>query len=142
MPTGPFAFTKGFALINAVDLSDHVKSIDLPIDVEMLDDTVMGDDTKSNFPGLKNWKITVRFLQDFAASKVDATLFPLLGNATGFAIEVRADNAARSTTNPGYNATAILQSYGPVSGGVGEMLQTEAVFVAGGATPTLLRSTS
>jgi len=48
----------------------------------MLDDTVMGDTTRSNIAGLLNWSIDVEFLQDFASAKVDATLFALVGSAS------------------------------------------------------------
>lgn len=138
----PLLFRNAYVSINGVDLSDHVKEIELPPEVEQLDDTVMGDDTKSNFPGLLNWRLRVRFLQDFTAAKVDATIFPLLGNTAGFTIEVRSDTGARSATNPGYTATAILGSYNPLSGSVGQMLGAEAVFVPGGSAPKLLRQTS
>src|SRR5713226_8906663 len=109
-----------FVLINAVDLSDHVKQVTLNYDADMKDNTAMGMSTKSNLPGLKNWDATIEFFQDYAASKVDVTLFPLIG-AAAFAIEIRPDTGARSVTNPGYTATGILQSYNsPVAGNVGD----------------------
>lgn len=134
--------TDAMVLVNGVDLSDHVKEVDMPEDVEMLDATAMGAGVKVNFPGFVSWTITIRFLQDFAAGEVDATLFPLLANTTGFTIEVRPTNAARSPTNPGYNATGFLRSYNPVGGQVAQMLTTQAVFVPGGSAPVLLRSTA
>ena len=39
------------------------------------DDTVMGDTTRSEAPGLKNWELEGLFNQDYAAGEVDATLF-------------------------------------------------------------------
>lgn len=128
-----------FVSVNGVDLSDHVKSVELPAAVEMLDDTVMGDDTRSNKPGLKTWNITVNFVQDFASAKVDATLFPLLG-AAAFTLIVRADNAAGvGATNPNYTGSAVLESYPPLGNQVGELAMSQAVFQSAG---TLTRATS
>ena len=60
-------YTNAYLMINGVDLSDHVKSLNLTYEAEMLDDTVMGTTgTRSNKPGLKNWSLEVEFLQDYA----------------------------------------------------------------------------
>jgi hypothetical protein len=105
-------------LLNAVDLSDHVKQVELSQSVDMQDVTAMGGDTKLVKPGLKDWSLKITFHQDFAASKVDQTVFPLIGNTTSF--EVRSVNAARSTTNPAWTGTGAISSYNPVAGSVGE----------------------
>lgn len=137
-----FVLTNAFCTINAVALADHTKSITLNYSAEMLDDTVMGCTTRSSLPGLKTWSLEVQFLQDFAAANVDATLWALVG-AVAFTVEVRAVNTGRGPTNPGYNAYAVLESYSPLSGGVGELGSTTAAFrPGGGTTATLLRSTS
>lgn len=130
--------TDAFVEINSVDLSDHVKSVTLPYAAEMLDDTVMGDDTRSNKGGLKVWSITVEFLNDWAASEVDATLFGLVG--TTFTVTVRPDKTAGvSATNPNYTGTAILESYPPLGNQVGELATTSVVLQSAG---TLSRATS
>lgn len=124
--------------VNSVDLSDHVKSVTVNYSGEMQDDTVMGDDTRSNAAGLKNWSMDVQFVQDFAAGEVDATLFSLVG-AAAFTVEVRPTSGGRSATNPGFNGNAVLESYQPVAGAVGDLLQAPVTFQAAG---TLSRSTS
>ena len=124
--------------VNAVDLSDHVKTATLTMGVEAQDDTAMGDNTRSAIAGLKTWSLEVEFHQDFAASQVDATLHPLIG-AAAFAISVKPTSGAVSATNPNYNGNVILASYVPMSGAVGVLLGATASFQAAG---DLTRATS
>jgi len=108
-------------VINSVDLSNRVKSVSINYSAEMLDDTAMGDNTKSNKGGLKDWSLDIAFHQDYAASNVDATLFPLVGE--NFSVVVKPTSGSVSTTNPSYSGTGILESYVPISGGVGELAE-------------------
>src|SRR5574341_682234 len=135
-----FVLTNAYALINAVDLSNHVKEVNITYEAEEQDDTAMGDLTKSTAGGLKNWEMVFTFYQDFAGGSVDATLFPLVGGAA-VTLEVRADTGARSATNPAYVAAtgAICFNYQPFGNSVGEMAMAQATFKPGGAVPTLTR---
>ncbi len=106
--------------INAVDLSDHVRQVTLNYKAELQDDTAMGDSGRSRLPGLLDWSADIEFYQDYASGKVDATLFPLIG-AAAFAVRISSDNtAAISATNPEYQGNAVLESYPPVTGTIGE----------------------
>ena len=96
-----FVYTDASVVVNSVDLSDHVKSCSLNYEAEMLDDTVMGDTTRSNMAGLLNWSIDVDFLQDFASAKVDATLFTLVG-AAAFTVVLKPTSGSVSSTNPSF----------------------------------------
>ena len=133
-----FVLTDASVTINSVDLSDHVKSVNLDYTAAGEDDTVMGDDTKSSIAGLLEWNLSVEFAQDHAASNVDATLFPLIG-AAGFTVIVRPTSASVSATNPNFTGTAILTSYPPIGGSVGDFATTSAEFASAG---TLSRATS
>lgn len=130
--------TDAFVSINGVDLSDHVKSVTIDYSAEMLDDTVMGATTRTNKGGLKNWSIEIEFFQDFAASEVDATLFPLVGST--FTVIVRPVNGtAVGATNPNFTGTGILESYPPLGNAVGELATTSITIQPAGA---LSRATS
>ena len=129
-----FVFTNPKVTINTVDLSDHVKRVVLNYGADMLDDTVAGDTTRSRIGGLLDWSIEVEFIQDFAAAKVDATLFTLVGATT--ALTVQPVNAAISATNPEFQGTGCLESYGPMGNAIGELASTRAVFQSAG---TLVR---
>src|ERR1700694_3319763 len=115
--------TNAYVLINAVDLSDHVQSVDLGQTVEQQEATAMGpsSDTRITKPGLKDGQVKIVFFQDYAAAKVDATISALLATnpPTTTAVEVRPTNAARSTTNPAWTFTGSISSYNPIAGKVG-----------------------
>jgi len=132
-------YTDAFVSINAVDLSDHVKSVTLTYEAEILYDTVMGTSgTRSSKPGLKNWTLEVNFLQDYAAANVDATLFPLVG-AAAFTCIVRANKTAGvGATNPNFSGLAVLASYPPLTGEVGALGTATASFRSAGALSRLV----
>jgi hypothetical protein len=126
-------FTDAFVSINAVDLSDHVKSVKLALSVNAQESTAMGSGTKTNIAGLKEWSVDVEFFQDYAASNVDATLFALIG-AAAFAIDIRpVKTGGRSATNPSYTGNAILTNYQPVTAQIGQLGTTQAQLVSAGA---------
>jgi hypothetical protein len=134
--------TDAFVSINGVDLSDQVKSVSLDYEAQMQNDTVMGDGTLSNMPGLKNWRAQVTWAQNFDSAKVDATLFPLVGNA-GFTIILReAKTGGVSATNPNFQGGAVLSNYQPLNGQVGAFHEVSSTFMPGGSSPTLQRLTA
>lgn len=126
--------TNAYLLVNSVDLSDHVDTIELTEGVEAQDATAMGAAaTKIYNPGLLTGALKVTFQQDYASSKVDQTLSPLLSGRTVHAVEVRSDTGARSTTNPAWTFNAFLTSYQPVAGGVGQEQKSAAEWALNGA---------
>lgn len=134
-----FSMTDAVVTVNGVDLSDHVQSVQLNYDAADLDTTAMGSSTRTRIAGLKDWSMSVTFYQDYAASKVDATLFPLIG-AAAFTVTAKATSGATSSTNPLFTGSAILGSYsGPAGGRVGEVAMATAEFRCAG---TLTRATS
>jgi hypothetical protein len=112
--------TNAYVSINAVNLSPYVKTVTLAYKSEMQDDTAMGDTARSRIGSLKDFTLNVEFFQDFAASAVDATLFGIVGSIV--AIEIRGQNTTVSATNPKYMGNAILETYQPVGGSVGDNL--------------------
>lgn len=127
----------GYLLVNAVNLSSWVKSMRVPQGVESLDDTAMGDTTRTHLGGLKTWSIDADLEQDFAASAVDVSISAILG--TVVAIEVRADAGAVSTTNPKWTGSALVKDYQPIGGEVGSLHMTRLVLESAGP---LTRATS
>ena len=126
-----FVLTNAFISVGGTDLSDHVRTITVDYSAELPDDTVMSDDTRSVAAGgLFNWTVTVEWLQDFAATKVDVTLFPLVGTAP--ALIIRPDSGAKSATNPEYTGSGVLGTYSPITGSVGDMATAPSVFTAAG----------
>jgi hypothetical protein len=115
--------------VNSVDLSDHVREIKIDMSAEDLDATAMGASSRAHTVGLRDDRVEVTFLQDYASAKVDATLAPLVGTTTGFTIVVKPTNAAVSATNPSYTVTALLFDYSPIDATVGEISAPEVVFL-------------
>ena len=117
-------------VVNGVDLSDHITELTLNYSSEMLDRTVMGLTTRAKVGGLKNWSLDVTFLQNFAAAKSDATLFPLVGTTS--CVEVRPLNSCSTQINPIYTGVATLEAYPPMGGAVGTLLVSKGTFQAAG----------
>lgn len=105
--------------INAVDLSNHVQEVAISYGAEIKEVTTSGETNKTKLAGLTDWSADITFAQDYAAGKIDATLFPLVG-AAEFAVKIKPTNAAISATNPEYQGNALLASYPPIAGKVGE----------------------
>jgi hypothetical protein len=132
-----FVLKNAFVLINAVDLSDHIKQVTVNYSAALQDNTPMGKASLSRLPALKDWSLDVQFFNDYAAAKVDATIFPIVG--TQIAVEVRPDAGARSATNPGYTGNGIVESYQPVAGSVGDVAMAP-VKISGSDGVALIRN--
>lgn len=112
-------------VLNGVDLSDHVAEVALETSRNIEDDTAMGASGMSRLAGLRDESISLTMRQDFAASEVDATLWPLYDAGTAFTAVIKPTSAAVSATNPSYTATVIIEEYAPLSGDVGSVLDAE-----------------
>ncbi len=123
-----FAFTDAYILINAVELSDHGVQLTVDMNAELLDNTAFGHTARTSAPGLKVGAAQIQFLQDYATSNVDATLFALVG-AAAFAFAWRPVNTTISTANPEYQCNMVLESYQPVGEGVGDQAKASLALV-------------
>lgn len=123
-------FKDALFVIDSTDLSSEITEVSVNYASEMQDETAMGDSTRVRKGGLKDWSFDITFNQDFAASKVDATLFSLVGTTS--CIEVRPINMCSTGVNPIFSGIAVLESYPPLSGSVGSLLQARATFQSAG----------
>lgn len=123
--------------INGVDYSSDIAELGLDYSAEMLDETAMGDDTRIMKGGLKNWSITAKAHQDFAAAHVGANLFALVGTTT--CVELRPLNSCSTSINPSFTGIAILENAPPAAGGVGSLLDMSFSMQSAG---TLSRASS
>lgn len=111
--------TDASVVVNAVDLSDHVQQVAVSLSRETQDDSAMGNTARSNSAGLKAAGLSISFLQDFAASEVDATLWTLYDAGTEHTVVVKERSAVVGATNPTYTLTGFISSYTPIGGSVG-----------------------
>lgn len=110
---------------NSVDLSAYVSQIDATFDIESQDDTVMGDTARSSEPGLEANTFSVTFLDPWASSGPDATIFPNRG--TVVAMTFRPENTTVAATNPEYQFSGWTSGFG-AGGAVGDEGQVTCSF--------------
>lgn len=123
--------------INSVVLGDHANSVTVNYEVDQLEVTAFGSVGHIFTGGLQNNSVEVVLMQDYAASNVEATIYPLVGTVTVLAI--KATSSATSATNPLYTITnAYLAAHTPVAGAVGEIAMTTLSFTGG----TIVKTTS
>jgi hypothetical protein len=126
-----FVLDDAFVSIAANDISTNVKSLTINYGAAAGDVTAMGDLTTINIGGLKEWSVDIEFNQDFTAAALDSILFPLVG--TSVALVIRPDSAAKGADNPEFTGSAILTTYPPLGGSVGDVAGTSVSLVAASA---------
>ena len=113
--------------INSVDLSDHVTSVTLTQNFDELEVTALGDTSHKFAKGLEASTLTLDFLNDFAASNVQATLQAAYGT-TVTAVLLPVKGTAVSATNPLYTVSIIVNNLTPLNGAVGDISNSSMTF--------------
>ena len=101
------------------DFSTSLASVTLDVNAEEQETTSFGDAWRERIGGLKDGSVSLDFHQDFGASSVDATLWPLLG--TTVTIVIKPTSAAVGATNPSYTFDALVTEYQPFASSVGDL---------------------
>jgi hypothetical protein len=120
--------------VNSIDLTGYATNIEVVKAVDSVESTSMSSTSVNGHTfvgGIQNNTITISFNQDFATSKVHATLTALVGVAT--TIVVKPTSAAVGATNPNFTLTGGLMSeYRPVTGAVGDLATVGSITFNGG----------
>ena len=123
--------------IGGVDLSTWVTSVTLDTKYDILETTSMNSTAKSRIAGLADNSISLEFLQDFATSAVEQTIYPLLGTATTIVIipqsATLSPTTAVSSVNPRYTVSALVTEWQPLKGGIGELATASVTWPVSGA---------
>jgi len=127
---GSLVLLNEFVEINAVNSSGWAKSGALAMEATQLDASVFGDGWVKNVAGLKSGTLTIEFLDDFAASQLDATLWPLFGTVVTF--KVRPDAGVVGTSNPQYSGSLLVAQHN-VGGSLNELAGKSLSFPLSGA---------
>ena len=114
-----FMLNNASVTINSVDLSSYVTSVTLLQSADSLETTAMGDTARTFIGGLTNGTVDIDFNADFAASKTEATIFPLVGTTT--AVVVKPVDASVSATNPSYTFNVVVTEWDTLNGSIGEL---------------------
>ena len=127
--------TNAYVKIGTVDLSDHIASISLATQYDIVETTQFGDTSKRRVAGLADNSVTFEFHQDFQSGSVESVIYPLLGTAVQ--CEVKPVDAATSTSNPKYTFSALLGQWAPLNGSVGELTTVNVTWpISGDITKT------
>jgi hypothetical protein len=122
--------------INSVALSDHANSVTVNYEVDQLEVTAFGSVGHIFTGGLQNNSVEVALMQDYAATNVEATIYPLVGTTT--TLIIKPTSAAIGATNPTYTiSNAYLAAHTPVAGAVGEIAMTTLSFTGGTIVKTV-----
>lgn len=119
---------------NAVDLSDHVQSVAVQLDVDEADVSAMGDTWKEWLVGVPMGQVTVTFLQDYYTSEVDATLRSDFTSRTKRTMTIMPDKTAGiGATNAQASCSAFITSYPWLDGAFNEALTADVTIRVTGA---------
>jgi hypothetical protein len=102
--------------IATVDLSEYVTSITLTQTFDEVETTAMGATSHQFAKGLEASTLTVDFLNDWAAAKVQATLQAAYGTSVT-AIVIPVKGTAVSAANPTYTVSILVNNLTPVGTG-------------------------
>lgn len=114
-----FAATDYKITINGTNLSTNLNSVELSLESDDLETTAFGGTFRERIGGLKTGSLTLQFMQDFGASSVDATLFPLFNTLA--TVVITPTSSTVSATNPSYSAVCLANSYVPANAAVGDL---------------------
>lgn len=120
--------------VNSVDLTNHVDSVAIEQTFADVDTTAFGSSAKTRVAGLGDHKVTIEFQQDWAASSVQQTISPLIGQTT--TVTVKPVNATTTSTNPVYWFTALITDWKPLDGKVGDLVKISVTWPISGAVNT------
>ena len=121
--------------VNSVDLTSYVTSVSgFNETCADLQTTAMGETNISRIGGLKDSSVSITFLNDFAASKVYATLKDLLGTAVTVTVQPVAGSA--TATNPKKTGSCLITELPFIDGSVGDLAEVSVTWPVTGAITT------
>lgn len=123
-------------VLNGVDLSNKVRQVAISTKVNVVDDTTMGASGMGRLAGLRDESVQVTWAQSYAASEVDATLWPIYTGGTPVSATIKPTSA--TSGNVVYSGSILLSDYAPISGAVGALAESATTFQVDGV---LTRST-
>jgi len=122
--------TNASVTINAIDLSTYIQKVTLKTSVAELETTSFGNTGKRRVGGLKDSSASFDFFQDFSASAVEATLYPLIGSTV--AVVVKPAGTTVSTSNPSYTFNVLIKEHSIIDAKVGDLAMNSVSFPVDG----------
>jgi hypothetical protein len=123
--------------INGTNFSTSLTKAELSIESDDVETTTFGAGWRTRVGGLKNASLTLSWNQDFGASSVDQTLFPLLNTIA--TVVILPTSAGTSATNPSFTGTFLVNQYSPISASIGDLSTFDVTWPGAG---TVTRGTA
>lgn len=113
--------------LDGVDFSTVVREVSVETSAAEVSTTAMGAGGEQRLAGIRDDKFTLTVYSDFSASGFHATYNAKFVAAGTIAVEVIANTATISATNPRFSGYCVPLTYAPISGAVGDaaMMQIE-----------------
>lgn len=129
---GIFVLRNAKVGIDGVDLSAHVREVEVALSAAEVDITAMGNGGMQRLAGIRDDGFTINFYSDFAASKVHATINPKFVAAGTVEVKVTANNGTVGEGNPMFVGYCPVLTYSPIAGAVGDASMTSISLPANG----------
>lgn len=126
-----FVLTNPEIEINSVSLASHVASVTVSESYSEVATTAFGDTAVTRIAGLGDHSVSLDFHEDFAASEVHATIYPLLSGTT--TLVVKPVNETTSSTNPSYTMTVLVTEWPLLNGSVGDLATASVTWPVSGS---------
>jgi hypothetical protein len=129
------------ALINpkvtaaGTDISAYVTACAFDAEADQLETTNFGSTGgwRTYITGLKKGEVKVTLNDDFAVGLIDSLLWTWFTGGTSITFNVKASNAANSTSNPEYQMNVLVTKMTPLAGKVGELANQDVTWPVTGA---------
>lgn len=126
-----FVLTNPEIQINSVSLADHVASVTVSESYAEVATTAFGDTAVTRIAGLGDHSVSLDFHEDFSATEVHATIYPLLSGTT--TLVVKPVNETTSSTNPSYTMTVLVTEWPLLNGAVGDLATASVTWPVSGS---------
>lgn len=127
-----YVVTSQKVTLNGSDVSDACARAELVLNAAEVETTDFGSGGWTEVVGgLKSGQLTLDFHSDFGAGAVSSLFQNLVGTIGTFV--VIANGTAASAQTPAYSATALINSFTPVAGAVGDLATFSVTFPTTGA---------
>ena len=118
-------------LIGAVDVTAMCSGATLTVGYDSLEMTTFGDSGHLYTKGLQSVGVELTLFDYYGAGSAEATLFAATGTGTT-TIVISPAGASESASNPEYTiSNAMLATFTPINGAVGELSTVTASFTGG-----------
>lgn len=135
-------FNKAKLVVDSIDISTALRSLAFNDTVEEVDDTAMGDNTRSSAGGLKRWTIEGEANQAYGAGLLDAAFATKVGLVVT-CLWRHTTTATKDGVQPLYTGSGLITEYVPMGGSVGDQkIATFSIVSAGDRTRTVPTATA